>query len=175
MDETIAQKLLNLKALVLDVDGVMTDGKVIIADDGKESKSFHVRDGHGLRLLIRGGVEVMFLTGRFSELLKVRARELEVTEVHQKVLDKLATFTEIAARKGLSFAEVAFVGDDVIDVPLLKRVAFSATPADASEDVKAVVDYVSTKKGGEGMVREICEMILKAKGLWRDVIAKYDL
>ncbi|MCF8053977.1 MAG: HAD hydrolase family protein [Deltaproteobacteria bacterium] len=175
MDESIRSKIAKITTLVLDVDGVLTDGKIIVADNGMETKNFCVRDGHGLRLLGRSGVEIMLLTGRYSELVSFRARDLEIKEVHQKIFNKLETFIEIAARKNISLTEVAFIGDDVIDVPLLRRVGFSAAPNDAIDEVKAVVDYVASKNGGNGAVREICEMILKGKNLWGEVIARYDL
>lgn len=159
--------------LVLDVDGVLTDGQVIIDDDGRESKHFNVKDGHALKMMIRFGFNVMFLTGRRSRVVEHRAKDLGVTEIHQKILNKLEYFTEFMAQKGISFAEVAYVGDDIVDIPLMKRVAFSATVADAAEEVPPMVDYVSPYQGGAGAVRDICKVMLKAQGKWKEVAERY--
>ncbi len=166
-------KLLRIRLLLLDVDGVLTDGRIIIDDDGRESKFFDVRDGHGIKMLLRFGIDVAFMTGRSSRVVEHRARELGVAEVHQGVWDKLACYEEILARRGLIDEEVAFVGDDIVDIPVLRRVGFSATVADAEEEVKAIADYVAVNKGGRGAVREICKSILEVQGYWAQVGARY--
>ncbi len=166
MEKDFYKKLEKVILLVLDVDGVLTDGKIIIDDMGNESKNFHVRDGHGLRLLMRGGVDVALLTGRTSDVVKHRAQELGIEEVYQGIWDKEKTLEEILHKRDLVCDSVAYVGDDVVDVPAFKMVGFSAAVADAPVYVREQADYVTHKKGGEGAVREVCDMILRARGLW---------
>lgn len=173
LTEEVRERIKGVRWLVLDVDGVLTDGRVIIDDDGREIKHFNVRDGHALKMVMRYGINVMFLTGRKSRVLEHRARELGITEVHQKVLNKLDYFMELMVEKGIQFADVAYIGDDVVDIPLLKRVAFSATVADAAEEVPPMVDYVSPFKGGKGAVRDVCKNILQVQGKWREVAERY--
>jgi 3-deoxy-D-manno-octulosonate 8-phosphate phosphatase (KDO 8-P phosphatase) len=173
LSSEVTERIKSIRWLVLDVDGVLTDGWVIMDDDGRESKHFNVKDGHALKMLIRFGFNVMFLTGRKSQVVEHRARDLGITEVHQRVFDKLEYFTEFMGRKGISFDEVAYVGDDIVDIPLMKRVAFSATVADAAEEVPPMVDYISPYKGGCGAVRDICKIILQAQGKWKEVAERY--
>jgi 3-deoxy-D-manno-octulosonate 8-phosphate phosphatase (KDO 8-P phosphatase) len=173
--EALQEKIKPVRVLILDVDGVLTDGKIIIDDAGRETKHFNVRDGHGLRMLMRYGVEVVLLTGRTSEVVSHRALDLGINEIYQGVFNKLDVFEQILRKKNIVPAATAFVGDDVVDVPVLRRVGFSATVADASADLKNVVDYVTEQNGGRGAVREICEIILKAQGRWPEVAARYEL
>jgi len=173
MDRSLSEKLKKIVLLVLDVDGVLTDGKIIIDDLGNESKNFHVRDGHGLRLLMRDGIDVILLTGRMSEVVKHRADELGIRDVYQGAKDKARVLGEILDKKGLSGECIAYVGDDVVDIPVFRMVGFSAAVADAPGYVRAQADYVTKKEGGEGAVREICEMILDARGTWSAVTARY--
>ena len=175
MDSKIKEKISKIKIVVLDVDGVLTDGKIILSDNGHESKNFNVRDGHALRLLMRYGIDVMLLTGRTSEVVKLRAKDLGITNVYQGVWNKLEKFAEVAKSKSISFDEVCYVGDDIVDVPLLRRVGFSCASADAQDDVKAVVDFITLNNGGGGAVREISELLLKEKGLWAEVATHYEL
>ena len=175
MTEALQEKIKSVRVLILDVDGVLTDGQIIIDDVGRETKHFDVRDGHGLKMLMRYEVEVVFLTGRTSQVVNHRALDLGIKEVYQGVWNKLDVFEEILRKKNIVPAETAFVGDDVVDVPVLRRVGFSATVADASAELKEVVDYIAHHNGGRGAVREICEIILKAKGRWPEVAAKYEL
>jgi len=175
MDKIFFEKLKEVTLLVLDVDGVLTDGKIIIDDLGNESKNFNVRDGHGLKLLMRSGVDVAFLTGRESEVVKHRADELGIDNVYQGVRDKAKMMGKLLATKGLSGECVAYVGDDIVDIPAFRMVGFSAAVADALEYVKLNADYVTVKEGGNGAVREICEMILSARGKWDDVTLRYGM
>lgn len=168
-------KLKTIRYLILDVDGVMTDGGIIIDDAGLESKRFDVRDGHGLKMLIRNGIEVLLLTGRTSKVVETRARELGIADVYQGAKDKRAVYEKLLQERQIQPEEVAFVGDDVVDVPVLRRVGFSATVADSAEDVKSIVDYITNKQGGRGAVREICELILKATGKWEAEALRYEL
>jgi len=174
MKKSLREKLQHIKILIMDVDGVMTDGRIIINDDGRETKNFDVRDGHGIKLVQRYGIEVALLTGRQSEVVKHRANELGITEVHQKIFNKKEVFTEILQKNNLNASQAAFIGDDIIDIPVLKEAGFSATVADAIDIVKKTVDYVTKNKGGRGAVREVCEMLLQAQGRWPEIAAKYE-
>ena len=167
------QKLKSIKVLILDVDGVLTDGRVIYTDSGEEIKRFDVRDGHGLKLLMRSGIEVILLTGRESKVVLHRARDLGIEHVYQKALNKIEVYKTILAQRNLEDKEVGFVGDDLVDLPVLRKVGFSAAVPDAVPEVKEIVDYITTKKGGEGAVREICELLLKAQNKWEAVTEKY--
>lgn len=172
-NDNMVEQLRNISWLVLDVDGVLTDGWVILGDNGEEMKHFNVRDGHALKVIQRHGIHIMLLTGRTSKVVVHRAKELNITEVHQRVLNKLEYFTEFMNQRGLTFAEIAYVGDDIVDIPLLKRVGFSATVKDAAEEVFPLVDYISPYEGGRGAVRDICKLILKAQGKWEEVAQRY--
>ena len=167
------QQLKSIKILILDVDGVLTDGRVIYTDSGEEIKRFDVRDGHGLKLLMRSGIEVILLTGRESKVVLHRARDLGIEHVYQKALNKIEVYKTIIAQRNLEDKEVGFVGDDLVDLPVLRKVGFSAAVPDAVPEVKEIVDYITTKKGGEGAVREICELLLKAQNKWEAVTEKY--
>ena len=167
------QKLKSIKILILDVDGVLTDGRVIYTDSGEEIKRFDVRDGHGLKLLMRSGIEVILLTGRESKVVLHRARDLGIEHVYQKALNKIEVYKTILAQRNLEDKEVGFVGDDLVDLPVLRKVGFAAAVPDAVPEVKEIVDYITTKKGGEGAVREICELLLKAQNKWEAVTEKY--
>jgi 3-deoxy-D-manno-octulosonate 8-phosphate phosphatase (KDO 8-P phosphatase) len=168
-------KLKNIRLLLLDVDGVMTDGGIIYDANGLETKRFNVKDGHGIKMLQRYGVEVGIITGRNSIVVDNRAKELGISLVYQGSLKKIESYEDIKLKTGITDEQIAFMGDDVIDVPVLRKVGFSATPLDALPEVLAVVDYVATRNGGCGAVREVCDHILKARGAWDEIAAKYDL
>ncbi len=171
----ILERLTRIRLLILDVDGILTNGGIVMNDLGQEIKCFNVRDGHGLKLLMRYRITVALLTGRQSEVVLHRARDLGIEEVHQRVWDKLAAYEEMIRRLGLDDREVAFMGDDIVDVPVLRRVGFAATVADGSDEAKRVVHYVASRNGGQGAVREVCDLILKAQGHWSDISKKYQL
>ena len=162
-----------IKLLLLDVDGVMTDGRIIYFNDGGEAKAFDVKDGHGLKLIQRAGIRVGIITGRQSEVVARRAAELGIGIVYQGAKDKLKPFLEIIKELGLEPFEVAYVGDDVVDLPVMRQVGFSATVADAVEDIKPYVDLVTSKPGGRGAVREVCDLLLKQSGRWSSVTSRY--
>jgi 3-deoxy-D-manno-octulosonate 8-phosphate phosphatase (KDO 8-P phosphatase) len=166
-------RLKKIKLLILDVDGVMTDGRIIFDSNGVESKFFNVKDGHGIKMLQRSGIEVGIISGRESMVVTNRAKELGIERVYQKSLDKLTPFRTILADTGLAEDEVAFIGDDVIDIPVLRRVGFAAAPADAVAEVFPHVHYIAAKSGGWGAVREICDLIMKTQGTWPEVTARY--
>ena len=174
MKKKIRGKLEKIKMLILDVDGVMTDGRIIMDSDGREMKNFYVRDGHGLVMLQRHGIQVAILTGRTSLVVDHRARDLKITEVYQGALNKKDVFARILGKNSLTPEQVAYLGDDIVDIPVLRLVGFSAAVADAADEVKKQVDYVTVCRGGQGAVREICEMLLTAQGFWPEIAGRYD-
>lgn len=165
--------LAKIKLLLLDVDGVMTDGRITYDNVGGETKSFDVKDGHGLKLLQRAGIKIGIITGRQSAVVARRAEELGIELVYQGAKDKLVPFNEILKKLALSPEEVAYVGDDVVDLPVMRRVGFAATVADAVEEVKPFAALVTARKGGRGAVREICDFLLKNSGRWAAVTDRY--
>lgn len=169
--EGAREKAACVTLLLLDVDGVLTDGKIIYDADGREIKAFHVRDGHGIKMLQQAGAEVGIITGRRSTIVDVRARELGVGLVCQGVSDKRAAWQGVLQQKCLAPAQTAYVGDDILDVPLMRVVGFAAAVGDAEECVKQAADYVAGRPGGNGAVREIAEFILRARGAWDAVTA----
>jgi 3-deoxy-D-manno-octulosonate 8-phosphate phosphatase (KDO 8-P phosphatase) len=174
MKKNLKEKLKKIKMLILDVDGVMTDGRIIMDDEGRQLKNFDVRDGHGLKIIQRYGIEIVILTGRKSEVVNHRARDLEIKDVYQGALNKKEVFQKILLEHNLASSATAFMGDDIVDIPVLKQVGFSAAVADAVDVVKKSVDYVTKHKGGHGAVRELCELILQAQGKWPEIAEKYE-
>lgn len=169
----MAVDLNRIKLLLLDVDGVMTDGRIIYLNDGGEAKAFDVKDGHGLKLIQRAGIKVGIITGRQSDIVARRAAELGIELVYQGAKDKMQPFMEILEKLGLKASEVAYVGDDLVDLPVMRLVGFSVTVADASDDIKPYVDLVTSRPGGRGAVREVCDLLLKQSSLWTSVTSRY--
>ena len=165
----INEKASKIKLLLLDVDGVMTDGSIILDNNGNEIKRFHVRDGHGIRMLQMVGITVGIITGRKSKVVEVRAKELGIKEVHQKIYKKSAVYENLLKKYKCKDENVAFMGDDIVDQELLKRAGLSAAPCDAEELAIKYADIVTKKGGGRGAVREFSDLILKATGLWKKV------
>jgi len=167
------ERLKKIRLLLLDVDGVMTDGRIIFDSNGVESKFFNVKDGHGIKMLQRAGIEVGIISGRESKVVANRATELGIERVFQKATDKLSPYLRILADTGFSDDEAAFIGDDLIDIPVLKRVGFAAAPADAVAEVLPYAHFVTRNPGGWGAVREISDMLLRAQGKWDELTARY--
>jgi 3-deoxy-D-manno-octulosonate 8-phosphate phosphatase (KDO 8-P phosphatase) len=163
----------DIQVLVLDVDGVLTDGALIINGDGSESKFFCSLDGHGIRMWRRAGLKVAFLSGRESGPTKHRAQQLEVDYVFQNCFDKLETVKKFLEQTGLSAEKVAYVGDDLPDLPVIRYVGFGVAVANAVDEVRQYADYVTSRCGGSGAVREVIELILKSSGRWQDLMGKY--
>ena len=160
----VSRKLLSqVRLFATDVDGVLTDAGMYYGESGDEWKKFNTRDGMGIKLLQRAGIITAIVTQERTKLVARRAEKLAIPELHQGVMDKLSCIREMAARHGLTLSQVAYIGDDINDLEALKAVGFSASPADGMPQIAAVVDYVCQKKGGEGAVREIVEMILGAQ------------
>ncbi len=171
--QSVAQRAAAIKLLVLDVDGVLTDGRVVYDDQGREIKFFDVKDGHGLKLLQRAGVEVAWLSGRGSQANRVRAQELGVERLIEQCKVKLPALRDLMAACGVGPEQVAYMGDDLIDLPAMRAVGLALAPADAQPEARAAAHWVCTQPGGRGAVRQACELILKASGAWLEVTARY--
>lgn len=169
----MTENLAHIRLLLLDVDGVMTDGRIIYDDRGHETKAFDVKDGHGLKLVQRAGIKVGIITGRQSAIVLQRAGELGIDLVYQGAKDKLVPFREILSKLQLTARETAYVGDDLVDLPVLREVGFSATVADAIDEVTSMVDFVTSRPGGRGAVREVCEYLLRKSERWDAVTRRY--
>lgn len=167
------QKAVKIKLLILDVDGVMTDGTIWIDDRAREQKGFNVKDGLGMRCLMKNGIDVAVITSRQSEVVARRAGELGLREVHQAVSDKRFTFYQILEKRGLTGDQVCYMGDDLPDLPLLKEVGLSVAVADAAREVRDQADFVTENRGGQGAVREVCELILKAQDKWDGIVSSF--
>lgn len=166
-------RLQSIRCLLLDVDGVLTDGKLHFRSNGEESKSFDVQDGHGIAMALRSGLLVGFLSGRPSRATEHRAADLGVKIVLQRRANKLDMLEEVKREHALRDEEIAFVGDELVDLPVLKRVGLAVAVPNAVKEVRRVAHYVTRREGGDGAVREVIEMILKSRGLWKQAIAKY--
>ncbi len=172
-EDRIREIAKNIKLLILDVDGVLTDGSIILDNEGNEFKAFHVRDGHGIKMLKGAGINVAIITGRHSKVVERRAHELGITEVYQKCHIKSVAYEHLLEKMRLTDSEVAYIGDDIVDIPIFKRVALSVAVADATEETKKAAMIVTKNRGGRGAVREVCELILKSCGKWNELIDEY--
>ena len=162
-DPNLALRFDSVKLVLMDCDGVLTDGRIWLTSDGQEQKSFHVRDGQGIKLLHAAGIETGVISGRSSEVVARRARELEMTFVHQQAGDKVQVLDQILRAASLTADECAYIGDDIADVPVMQRVGFSVAVADAVDEVKQAAHYVTQLRGGLGAVREVADLILKTR------------
>ncbi len=167
------KRLRPIRLVLLDVDGVLTDGRLFYDGTGREYKAFHIRDGQGIVLLQRAGIRVGFLSGRVSSAVRIRAKELGIRLVRQKVVDKGKALKAICEKERMAEEEICYMGDDLIDLPAFRRVGFAVAVGDAVEEVKNCAHYVTRKRGGQGAVRELCELILKAQGKWQERIQPY--
>ena len=163
----------DVRLLVFDVDGVLTDGTVWLDADGRESSRFSIRDGAALVWLGRAGLDAAFLSGRASEAVTRRAAQTGVKYVLQDAKVKTEALERLAAESGVPPAEMAYMGDDLLDLPVFRRVGLSAAPADAVEEVRVVADFVASCAGGHGAARELIEHVLRAQGRWEAVVARY--
>jgi len=173
-DREVESRAAKIRMIVLDVDGVMTDGRSYVNSDGVEFKAFDIRDGFGIVMARRAGLEFGIITGLMSPIVERRAEQLRIDEVHEGFIDKDLVLKEIISRNNMDASEVAYMGDDLFDIPALKLAGLSAAPADARPEVIKEADWVSSSDGGRGAVRELIEMIMKAKGIWDDNYRKYD-
>jgi len=168
---TLKAKAARIRLLLFDVDGVLTDGRIVLPGDGTETKAFHVRDGAGIVYARHAGLEAGFLSARQAAATAERAAQLGVRLVVQAKEDKLEAYTEILRRRKLTDEQVAYMGDDLLDLPVLARAGLSAAPADAAPEVRARVDFVAKAPGGHGAARELVELVLGAQGAWARIVA----
>jgi 3-deoxy-D-manno-octulosonate 8-phosphate phosphatase (KDO 8-P phosphatase) len=159
-----------VRLLILDIDGVLTDGSLYFDAKGETLKVFHVRDGHGIKMAQRGGLEVALVSGRRSDAAFHRARELDINRFYEGVRDKVAILEELLAALNLTPREVAAVGDELVDLPLFHRVGLGVAVADAVPELKAAAHWVTSLPGGKGAVREVCDLLLKARGVWEELL-----
>ena len=162
-----------IKLLLSDVDGVMTDGGVTFTQEGWQTMTFSIRDGLGIRLWQRAGRKFGIVTGRQTSMVALRAKDLDIDIVHQGVADKLPVVEQIAQQQGISLDEIAYVGDDLPDLPAIRAVGMGVAVGDAADEVQAGADHMLTTPGGYGAVRELVETILKTDGVWEPLVAKF--
>jgi len=171
--QPIIDKAKKLKLLILDVDGVLTDGKLFFDNEGNEYKTFHARDGHGIKLLRQTGVEVAVISGRKSNSVLLRMNSLGIQHIYQGHEDKRAAFYDLLAKIGITAEEAAHVGDDLLDLPIMVRVGLAIAVNDANFAVKEHAHWCTSALGGNGAVREVCDFIMKAQGNYNDVLSNY--
>jgi 3-deoxy-D-manno-octulosonate 8-phosphate phosphatase (KDO 8-P phosphatase) len=163
LQEDLYTKVKNIKLLVMDVDGTLTDGKIILGNNGEEFKSFNVKDGIGIKLAHEYGIITAIITGRKSNIVDIRAKELGIIEVHQGIDTKIEKLYELVEKLQLDLSEVAYIGDDINDIAIMEKVGLAFAVNDASEPTKKVADHITKHKGGEGAVREVIDMIICTK------------
>jgi len=171
--QDILQRASRIKLVIFDVDGVLTDGSLFLSDDGQEYKAFNSKDGFGMRLLQDAGIDVGIITGRESTLVKLRMKELGVSYVMQGRREKGPALDEMMQLTGLTLDQIAYVGDDVVDLPIMSRVGFSIAVQDARPVVKKHAHWITDNPGGRGAGRDVCELILEAHDKWDDIIKRY--
>ncbi|MFN4319614.1 MAG: KdsC family phosphatase [Aquificaceae bacterium] len=169
----LKEKALKIRLLVLDVDGVLTDGRLYYTSKGEEIKVFNVKDGFGIKMAQMAGIKVGVISGRESQALRKRLEELGIEEAYLGFNEKLPVLEDMLKRLYLSFEEVAFIGDDYVDLPILKRVGFPMVVCDAPEELRSYALYTTKARGGEGAVREAIEFLLKLREQWEEVIKRY--
>ena len=169
----LAQRCSRIRLLLSDVDGVMTDGRLTFTSSGEETKTFHIRDGLGIRLWQRAGGQFGMVTGRQSPIVERRAAELGVTLLRQGNDDKLPLVRELAAEAGVALEETAYIGDDLPDLAVIRAVGLGIAVADAVEEVRAAARYITSVRGGDGAVREVVELLLKNTSRWEAAVANY--
>lgn len=169
----IVDRARRIKLLIVDCDGVLTDGRIIMLPDSDETKAFDVKDGHGIVMAQRAGLRVAIISGRKSAVVRARAKELGVAHLYEMAWVKTEPYEKVLAEEGLTDEQVCYVGDDVVDIPLLRRAGLGVAVADAVEETKQHSHIVATRGGGQGAVREIIEFILKAQGKWDEAMARY--
>lgn len=169
----IVDKARRIKLLITDIDGVMTDGRIVYSIYGDELKFFDVTDGFGMSLLNRVGIKTVIITAKKSRIVKLRARDLKVTKAYAGFVDKRVPFNDVLKRFKIPAEEICFIGDDLIDIPILKRVGLAVSVPNGMEEVKAIAHHVTAKPGGRGAVREVCELILKSQNRWDEATSRY--
>jgi 3-deoxy-D-manno-octulosonate 8-phosphate phosphatase (KDO 8-P phosphatase) len=173
LSEELRDRLLKIKLLILDCDGVLTDGRIIPLSETEETKLFDVKDGHGIRMAGRAGLKTAIISGRKSFAVRTRARDLGVAHLYEEAFVKIGPYEEVLAAEGLTDEAVCYVGDDVADIPIIRRAGLGVAVADAVAEVIGYADFVTARPGGHGAVREMIELILKTQGRWDQVMARY--
>ncbi|NOT11002.1 MAG: 3-deoxy-manno-octulosonate-8-phosphatase KdsC [Methylococcaceae bacterium] len=173
LSEAIVEKAKKIKLLILDVDGVLTDGRLFFDNDGNEYKSFHARDGHGIKLLRQTGVEVAVISGRKSQMVALRMKNLGIELVYQGYENKRSAFMDIIEKAGVTPEQTAHVGDDLLDLPIMVRVGLAIAVNDANYAVQQHADWCTRLPGGQGAVREVCDFLMLVQGNLDDVINTY--
>jgi 3-deoxy-D-manno-octulosonate 8-phosphate phosphatase (KDO 8-P phosphatase) len=169
----VIERARKVRLILMDADGVLTDGRIIVLADGNEARAYHARDGLAVRIGQAGGLGFGVVSGRRSGTVEARAKELDFVEIHQGVSAKGTRVEEIAERRGLAMDEICFVGDDIVDVPAFRRCGLSVAPADADPEVFEHVHLVGVSDGGRGIVREVVDLVLRARGSWDQATAGY--
>ncbi len=173
LPEELKRRILEVRMMIFDVDGVLTDGKVIYMDDGSEIKEFDVQDGHGIKMLQRAGIEVALISGRACRAVEHRARGLGISRLYQGFTVKTEPYKQLLADTGLKENQTGFMGDDLIDIPVMRRAGFSVAVPNGVPHIFPYAHYVTGARGGHGAAREVCEMILQVQGLWEKSIERY--
>ncbi|HAH20061.1 MAG: hypothetical protein A2Y00_09170 [Omnitrophica WOR_2 bacterium GWF2_43_52] len=173
MESQITDKIKKIKLLILDVDGVLTDGRIVYDSKGRDSKFFDVHDGLGVSLLRRAGLRTILITAKGSKTIKPRAKDMRVEEYYEDVFPKTKVLDKILLKHSVTNDEICFIGDDLVDLSIMKAIGFPVAVANASDDIKAVASYITQKTGGRGAVREVAELILKTQDKWDEAIKKY--
>ncbi len=173
MSQDVLERIKKIKVLILDIDGVMTDGHIIYSIYGDELKFFDVQDGFGITLLRRAGIKSVIITAKKSRIVKLRARDMKVEKAYQGYTVKLKAFNRVIKKFRVKPEEVCFIGDDLIDLPILKRVGLAVAVPNAVEEVRQHAHFVTSRAGGHGGVRELCDLILKSQGKWDLATEKY--
>jgi 3-deoxy-D-manno-octulosonate 8-phosphate phosphatase (KDO 8-P phosphatase) len=171
--QDIQKKAANIRLVIFDVDGVLTDGSLYIGDDGQEYKAFHSKDGHGMVMLQQSGVEIAIITGRSSEVVRIRMASLGIQRVYQGKREKLPAYEELKQITGFDDEQIAYVGDDVVDLPVMTRVGLAVAVQDAHALTKHHAHWVTPGNGGRGAAREVCELIMEAQGTLRSSLQHY--
>ncbi len=169
----MTEKAKKIKMIVFDIDGTLTDGSIIIDSNGNESKKFSVKDGFAIAQAVLNGIICVIITGRESEVVKIRASELKITEVYQGIKEKAVKIREVAQKYNIKLEETAYFGDDINDLPAFLIAGFKGTTADGAEELKEKADFITNKSGGNGAGREFVQFILSAQGIWEKIIKKY--
>lgn len=172
---SVIDKAKKVKLLLLDVDGVLTDGRIIYDSGGRDMKFFDVHDGLGVYLLKKAGIPAILITAKSSEAIKPRAKDMQVEAVYADISPKSSLLPKILKKYRISPKEVCFVGDDLVDLCLLKRIGFPVAVANASGEIKKAAVYITSKQGGRGAVREVAELLLKSQGKWKECLRLYDV
>ncbi|MGH9760540.1 MAG: KdsC family phosphatase [Blastocatellia bacterium] len=173
ISDEIRERAKRIKLLVLDCDGVLTDGRIVLLSETEETKFFDARDGHGIRMAGRAGLKTAIISGRTSFAVRARAKDLGIAHLVEGSLTKLEPYLRILSEEGLEDIDICYVGDDVTDIPLMRRAGLAVAVADATDDTKEHAHLVTEHKGGRGAVREVIELILKSQGTWQAVMARY--